>query len=111
MKAGEIDEDRLSNLPDPILHHIISFLDDMEDVIPTSMLSKRWRYLWTSLPFLSFKSTYDNFEYFSDFVYRILLLRDNPTIQTFSLKHFSEGCRSNDLESWIRAAECSKYRC
>ncbi|KAL5721904.1 hypothetical protein ACHQM5_005489 [Ranunculus cassubicifolius] len=102
-KTKRIDEDRLSNLPDPILHQILSFLGDMTEVIPTSLLSKRWRYLWTSLPFLSFKSDYENF---SDFVYRVLLLRDNSTIQTFSLKHSSQEWRSNDLESWIRTAVC-----
>ncbi|KAL5721907.1 hypothetical protein ACHQM5_005492 [Ranunculus cassubicifolius] len=98
-----IDEDRLSNLPDPILHQILSFLGDMKQVIPTSLLSKRWRYLWTSLPFLFFQCSYENF---SDFVYRVLLLRDNSTIQTFSLKHSTQECRSNDLESWIRTAVC-----
>ncbi|KAL3634888.1 hypothetical protein CASFOL_021942 [Castilleja foliolosa] len=37
--------DRLSQLPQPILHHIISLLSQ-RDAIRTCVLSKSWRYLW-----------------------------------------------------------------
>ncbi|XP_028098657.1 F-box/LRR-repeat protein 25-like [Camellia sinensis] len=47
------EEDRISTLPDPILHEILSSMD-LKYAIQTCALSKRWRYLWTSLPNLHF---------------------------------------------------------
>ncbi|RWR88398.1 putative F-box protein [Cinnamomum micranthum f. kanehirae] len=49
----KIADVELSSLPDCLLHHILSFLD-MQDVIRTSILSKRWRDLSTSVPNLNF---------------------------------------------------------
>ncbi|XP_026451669.1 F-box/LRR-repeat protein At3g59250-like [Papaver somniferum] len=42
-------EDRISELPDTIIHHIFSFLET-ETIVCTSRLSKRWRYVWTTMP-------------------------------------------------------------
>uniref|UniRef100_A0A2P2IUF9 Putative F-box/FBD/LRR-repeat protein At4g03220 isoform X1 n=1 Tax=Rhizophora mucronata TaxID=61149 RepID=A0A2P2IUF9_RHIMU len=43
--------DRLSVLPDDIIHHIFSYLD-APVVVQTSFLSRRWRQLWTTCPHL-----------------------------------------------------------
>ncbi|GAY65324.1 hypothetical protein CUMW_240230, partial [Citrus unshiu] len=45
--------DRLSNLPEPIVHHIFSFLETI-DVARVSAVSRKWRYLWLSIPYLNF---------------------------------------------------------
>ncbi|KAH0984187.1 hypothetical protein GBA52_011364 [Prunus armeniaca] len=45
--------DRLSDLPDDIAHHILSFLPT-KSVARTSALSQKWRYLWASFPILDF---------------------------------------------------------
>ncbi|CAN1266864.1 Putative F-box/LRR-repeat protein At5g02930 [Linum perenne] len=45
--------DRLSDLPDGILHHILSFLDT-EFSVQTCILSRRWRCLWKYVPVLTF---------------------------------------------------------
>ncbi|XP_031277479.1 F-box/LRR-repeat protein At3g58900-like isoform X2 [Pistacia vera] len=50
---SEEDNDRISNLPIPILHHILSSLDTL-DVIRLSAVSRQWRYLWLSMPCLYF---------------------------------------------------------
>lgn len=42
--------DMISDLPDSILHSILSRLPTTEEVIRSSILSTRWRYLWTSIP-------------------------------------------------------------
>ncbi|KAG6390378.1 hypothetical protein SASPL_148112 [Salvia splendens] len=41
-------EDRISQLPDEILQHVLSFIDIYE-VVETTILSKRWKNLWRSL--------------------------------------------------------------
>ncbi|KAH7859535.1 hypothetical protein Vadar_002292 [Vaccinium darrowii] len=46
-------EDRISDLPDAILHHIL-FLLPIKSTAQTGVLSKRWRSIWTSLPDLDF---------------------------------------------------------
>ncbi|XXG69542.1 hypothetical protein AAC387_Pa06g2384 [Persea americana] len=46
-------EDRISNLEDDILVHILSF-SRAKDAVRTSILSTRWRYLWTLNPSLDF---------------------------------------------------------
>lgn len=49
----EMEEDRISKLPDAILHHILSKID-FEQAVQTSILSRRWKNLWSSLPDLDF---------------------------------------------------------
>ncbi|KAL3634976.1 hypothetical protein CASFOL_022030 [Castilleja foliolosa] len=43
--GSEITIDRLSQLPQPILHSILSLIPQ-KDAVRTSVLSKSWRYLW-----------------------------------------------------------------
>ena len=45
--------DRISQLPDDILHHILLFLP-IKTVAKTSVLSKRWSYIWSTFPDLDF---------------------------------------------------------
>ncbi|KAI3834472.1 hypothetical protein MKX03_005179, partial [Papaver bracteatum] len=45
--------DRVSNLPEALIHHILSFLD-MKYVVQTSILCRRWRYVWTTVSTLVF---------------------------------------------------------
>ncbi|KAF7150543.1 hypothetical protein RHSIM_Rhsim02G0017300 [Rhododendron simsii] len=46
--------DRISQLPEPIIHHILSFLHT-EDAVCTSILSKRWRRMWCTFPVFDFQ--------------------------------------------------------
>ncbi|KAJ4752274.1 F-box/RNI-like superfamily protein [Rhynchospora pubera] len=45
--------DRISILPDHVLHHILSFIP-LKQAGRTSILSRRWRYVWASLQGLTF---------------------------------------------------------
>nr|KAJ0206405.1 hypothetical protein LSAT_V11C500255780 [Lactuca sativa] len=44
--------DFISNMPDAILVLILSRLSSTEEAIRSSILSIRWRFLWTALPSL-----------------------------------------------------------
>ncbi|GLU14299.1 hypothetical protein SLE2022_308760 [Rubroshorea leprosula] len=86
--------DRISDLPDGILHHILSYLST-KTVARTSVLSKRWRHLGDSFPFFDFSQhdfyipIIDNFdlETFIDVVDRKLesFYKYNSGIQRFRL--------------------------
>ena len=53
------DMDGISNSPEPIQHHILSFLS-FKHVVKTSVLSKTWAQVWRRFPFLVFDSTFFN---------------------------------------------------
>ncbi|KAF6171078.1 hypothetical protein GIB67_010946 [Kingdonia uniflora] len=40
--------DRISNLPDVVLHRIISLLP-IKEAVATCVLSTQWKYLWISI--------------------------------------------------------------
>lgn len=48
-------EDRLSALPDALLHQILSNLGSTAEVARTSSISRRWSSLWPDLPVLVFR--------------------------------------------------------
>ncbi|XP_061359788.1 F-box/FBD/LRR-repeat protein At5g53840-like [Gastrolobium bilobum] len=78
-KSSIVKEDRLSNLPDEVIHRIFSFLDATL-AVQSSVLSKRWRYLWTSLPVLNFHDVSFNESFlFHSFVEHVLSRRDPST--------------------------------
>ncbi|XP_074343958.1 putative F-box/LRR-repeat protein At3g28410 isoform X3 [Apium graveolens] len=45
--------DRIGSLSDEVIHYILSF-SDVQSAVQTSVLSKRWKFIWTTLPFLNF---------------------------------------------------------
>ncbi|GKV10147.1 hypothetical protein SLEP1_g21554 [Rubroshorea leprosula] len=51
-RAESLEHDRISALPDSVIHYILSFLPTM-DSIKTSVLSKTWVKLWSFVPNLS----------------------------------------------------------
>lgn len=47
------DDDRISKLPNSLTHYILSFMNT-KLAVQTGALSRRWRNLWTSLPYIDF---------------------------------------------------------
>ncbi|XP_026418281.1 F-box protein At4g09920-like [Papaver somniferum] len=109
--VGVGGEDKISNLPDPLIHHIFSFLPT-KCALSTCILSTRWKYLSNSIPTLDFRRWrplvgYRNEEEmlqeskpFMNFLDRVLCLHEKPKIQKFCLswdEHFDESRVNN----WI----------
>jgi hypothetical protein len=82
-------EDNLSQIPDSVLLHILSFLETKE-AIRTSILSKRWKHLWKYLPTLTLNGRPFNYSKgFAKFVNRILSNRDSSTaLQSLEFHNF-----------------------
>ncbi|XP_035838661.1 F-box/LRR-repeat protein 25 isoform X2 [Helianthus annuus] len=77
-----VEDDRLSSLPDDLIHKILSFIGT-EHAIQTSVLSSRWRFIWTSMPYLNL--SHDDFfrlPTFSKFFTRVLSDRNNQSDMT-----------------------------
>ncbi|KAL5568636.1 hypothetical protein UlMin_025211 [Ulmus minor] len=55
-QSSSIPVDRISKLPDPVIHHILSFLPTI-DAVRLSILAKGWRRIWYSIPILSFSDS------------------------------------------------------
>jgi len=102
-----VGEDIISKLHESILGHILSFLPSME-AVHTSLLSKRWIHVWTSITGLQFNDSFHcvgkkkmqkkNFECF---VNRVLLHLANSSIQSFSLCLTSYQYDSTLVSAWI----------
>ncbi|KAF5178704.1 F-box/RNI-like superfamily protein [Thalictrum thalictroides] len=76
----------MSYLPDPIRSHIVSFLP-MKDAMRTSILSKQWQNICSSLSQLEFdQSDFTVAADFKDFVDEMLIRHDGSDIKRFSLK-------------------------
>uniref|UniRef100_A0A453C1G5 F-box domain-containing protein n=2 Tax=Aegilops tauschii TaxID=37682 RepID=A0A453C1G5_AEGTS len=114
--------DRLSNLPDGLLHAVMSFLPAPQ-VVRTSVLSRRWRDLWRSTPCISIEERdfeittgsgaggglderEERWRKFEDFTTNLLLFHDNvASLDKFLLyASATRACalRLRDLDRWVR---------
>ncbi|GJX90400.1 F-box domain, cyclin-like protein [Tanacetum coccineum] len=113
------EEDRISNLPDEIIHRILSFLD-MKYVVQTCALSKTWKNIWISLPYLNINTyLFPDPLHFYKFVDHALSHRNNhKNVSTVELK-FTQGynvrrivdfqpssCRNLDFQ-WYAVCVCT----
>ncbi|MFS8030211.1 putative leucine-rich repeat domain superfamily, F-box-like domain superfamily [Helianthus anomalus] len=100
----EDDNDRLSSLQDELIHKILSFIG-IKHAIQTSVLSSRWRFIWTSMPYLNF--SWDDFyrlPKFSEFVTHVLSGRDTQTeLSSVKLSNF------HGKDSDVIAEQIMKY--
>ncbi|XVF70562.1 hypothetical protein PTKIN_Ptkin11bG0171800 [Pterospermum kingtungense] len=106
-KNGFVKVDRISNLPDPLLYHILSFLSTKE-AVSTSVLSTRWRYLFASVSSLYLNDDFlwrhnkrTTIAEFLNFVDRVLVFNIRANIEKLHLKI---GVDSSHVHSWISSA-------
>ncbi|XP_065872390.1 putative F-box/LRR-repeat protein At3g18150 isoform X3 [Euphorbia lathyris] len=78
-------QDRISALPDLLIHHILSLLPSTKQAIQTGILSKRWRNQWARVPVLIFECQEYHDEYFERFIDNSLLLYDCSKIKKFHI--------------------------
>lgn len=118
--AGEAD--RLSALPDCLLHTIMSFMKARQ-VVQTSVLSTRWKHLWRSVPCLdldldefkddevedsdSDNGKYIDWEHFEDFAVNLLVRHNVALLESFRLNASGSDIPYFARErssTWIRRA-------
>ncbi|XP_010497219.1 PREDICTED: putative F-box/LRR-repeat protein At3g58880 [Camelina sativa] len=103
--------DRISSLPDELLCHILAFFTTKEAAL-TSVLSKRWRDLFASVPNLDIDDSVFLYpeegkrekevvlQSFMDFVDRVLAVQGDSPIEKFSLK-CQTGVDPDRVNRWI----------
>ncbi|CAJ2678306.1 unnamed protein product [Trifolium pratense] len=108
-KRGRRDsnEDRLSDLPDCVLLHILSFLNS-KHAVQTCVLSPRWKLLWKCIPTLILHSSeFSNAKKLGIFVTKILNLRDTtPSLHTLDFERLGSFEPQRTLKEIINYA-CS----
>ena len=101
-------KDRFEDLPEHVLELLLSFLPS-QDAVRTSVLARRWRTLWKSVPALRL----DGFEFesahvFSNFVNKLLEHRDRTSplheCEIFPYPEGEEDEAHHDVQSWVQYA-------
>nr|XP_009783056.1 PREDICTED: F-box/LRR-repeat protein At3g03360-like [Nicotiana sylvestris] len=101
--------DRLSDLPDGILLHILSMLWwDCKAVVRTSVLSQRWRFLWKSVPVsLDFESpnSYSEKDFIASTNRELYYWRSCQKIRRFRGSLFRyDNSYVKDVDLWVHFA-------
>ncbi|XP_065871398.1 putative F-box/LRR-repeat protein At3g18150 isoform X2 [Euphorbia lathyris] len=97
------EEDRISALPDAIIHHILSFLPSTKEAIQTGILSKPWQNQWAGVAVLIFDSTGMFPRSFHKFIENTLILHDCCKIKKFHIQYFYRR-KEDQFTSKIRFA-------
>ncbi|KAH6809792.1 hypothetical protein C2S51_027575 [Perilla frutescens var. frutescens] len=105
LKSDDDGVDRVSELPESLIFQILSFLE-MRDVVRTSLLSKHWKDLWTTIPYLRFDESGNNSDQTRNFINRALLRWKGIKIKRFiiSFGGIYDASLSSDMDFWIRFA-------
>lgn len=101
--------DRISSLPDSVIYHILSFLPTTKYAVGTSILSRRWKLLWTEVPNLLFgyvgvDYSQERMRKFEQFVNKVLLLSTVQNVLKFHLYCRNELIEPFYVNAWISTA-------
>ena len=105
-QSRQFNVDKISDLPEDLLVHILSLLPTTNDIVATSGVSKRWESLWTKVHKLRFNDRiYDGKRYdsFLHFVEKSLILHKAPTLVSLRLS-VGPKCTADDIGLWIKLA-------
>ncbi|XP_048537827.1 F-box/LRR-repeat protein At2g29930-like [Triticum urartu] len=104
------NEERLSALPDDVLHQVLGFLQ-ADEAVRTCLLAKRWRYLWKSMRRLRINRSGGEWwgstdVFLTKFVSCLLLLRDpGSTLDEVEIEYANHfGDDHTWISTWIRHA-------
>jgi hypothetical protein len=100
--------DRISDLPDNVIDGILEHLG-IKDQVRTSILSKKWRYKWISVPQLEFESDFfgsfqhldDPFHVVAKVITDVLMIHQGP-IHTFTLSIPYVEMTTENLNTWFQ---------
>ncbi|TVU26110.1 hypothetical protein EJB05_28643, partial [Eragrostis curvula] len=110
--------DRISALPNALLHHVLSFLP-AEEAVQTCVLARRWRDLWKSASGLRIGCLYDkddddpvSVDDIREFVDHLFLLRGSSPLQTCELRigNFRVHDGERRVNLWFRHALVCKVQ-
>lgn len=112
-------EDRFSDLPNPVIHHIFSYLET-NDIPRIAAVSRRFRDVCSSSPYLDLEADFlasqnceSDCQGFKDFVNRVLAHRNGVGIHRLRLSWFCNqphyiGLAGPVIDNWVKyAAECN----
>ncbi|CAN0856024.1 Putative F-box/LRR-repeat protein At4g13960 [Linum grandiflorum] len=91
-KEDDSSLDRLSNLPEAVIYHILSFLDT-RSAVQTSLLSRQWKCTWKHLPVLDLRYSSEGFK---RYVEKVLSLRYDLSLKLTTFC-FSNGFRRSSF--------------
>ncbi|XP_050218144.1 F-box/LRR-repeat protein 25-like isoform X2 [Mercurialis annua] len=108
-RLKSVGEDCISELPDEIIIHILSFLPSTKLCVKTSVLSKRWHHLWTYVPNIiltEYDFPYDECEHhiMERVVNKALALHSSSKINYFSIQIPDSQDLYESIESWLQLA-------
>ncbi|CAL9243808.1 unnamed protein product [Arabidopsis halleri] len=105
-QSGKFNVDKISDLPEDLLVHILSLLPTTNDIVATSGVSKRWKSLWKKVHKLRFNDRIyhgKKYESFLHFVEKALVLHKAPTLVSLRLS-VGPKCTADDIGLWIKLA-------
>ncbi|KAL2521861.1 F-box/FBD/LRR-repeat protein [Forsythia ovata] len=109
-KSGnvEVEGDQISCLPDAILSHILSLIP-LKSAVQTSILSKRWTNLWTSITNIEFEEEVVNATRSAYMVDSVLSRCTSKQIERFSLV-VNVGVDFEHVKAWVNDAVSRNVR-
>ncbi|KAL3654599.1 hypothetical protein CASFOL_001584 [Castilleja foliolosa] len=114
-RLKETQIDRLSELPDSLIIHILSLLEVKQSAI-TAVLTKRYRYLWRESPSLIFTETTQLPARIRDFVAKVnrtlLFISgvNRNSFEAFEIQFYYKNIYSSDVDVWFDFAVRNKVK-
>ncbi|CAN0877167.1 Putative F-box/LRR-repeat protein At5g02930, partial [Linum grandiflorum] len=100
--------DRISDLPEEIIHLILASLPSHKEAARTSILSRRWLSFWRTYPVVEFSGICKEFQSFAAATSKRLLAAPALVLDTFNVTLIRRRFRREndpDTQNWLRYGE------